>query len=139
MAMDSSIFEFFKEWYEAKPEDDADDEELRKFGGRYGPSRLDTMPKTMPSEWIIGNEFGVQIDNSGTEERTVEDWHCLYSDFGKYSPTPIHWLTKAPSKGELQLAYIAYGNESVLETEYSNCAILVTIPPKGAEVAVQVG
>ncbi|KAK8066018.1 hypothetical protein PG997_012765 [Apiospora hydei] len=92
-----SIFEFFEEWYEDKPDDDADDEEFRKFGGRYGRSRLDTMPKTMPSEWIIGNEFGLQIDKSGMEERTVEDWHYLYSYFGKYSPTPIHWLTKAPT------------------------------------------
>ncbi|KAK7994941.1 hypothetical protein PG990_013714 [Apiospora arundinis] len=71
----------------------------------------------------------VDADDAG-EVEDLAQYAAMYNDFGKYSPTPIHWLNEAPTSKELQMIYIAYGNEASTAAEYSNAAILVTIPPK---------
>ncbi|KAJ2980851.1 hypothetical protein NUW58_g6836 [Xylaria curta] len=86
-----------------------------------------TLPSTMPSEWIIGYKFGVKVDRSSPAEE-LDDFHKLYQRWGSYSREPVHWLTK-PVESELQLIYTAYGNEASAQAEYSNCAILVNVPP----------
>lgn len=111
MAMDRSVFSYFKEHFEDKP---ADAKEYKTLQQEFGGGPEDPLPETMPpSKWIIGRKFGdVQINKSNLDGRSVAGWHELYDLFGKYSPTPIHWLTKAPSKGELQLIYMAVSRAS---------------------------
>ncbi|KAL1866874.1 hypothetical protein Daus18300_006577 [Diaporthe australafricana] len=43
----------------------------------------------------------------------------------------VHWLTK-PNHKQLQLAYIAYGNEESLASFYSYCAIIARVQPSDA-------
>ncbi|KND89203.1 hypothetical protein TOPH_06224 [Tolypocladium ophioglossoides CBS 100239] len=95
-----------------------------------GPAmrRRENLPSEMPSEWIIGRKFGVHVHDA-LQAETLGDYNHMYECWGAYSREPIRWLTK-PAKSELQLVYMAYGNQATSETMYSGCAILVTIPPK---------
>ncbi|KAK8859871.1 oxidoreductase 2OG-Fe(II) oxygenase family protein [Apiospora arundinis] len=129
MDMDSDYFQRLQESFEDHPNYDSDAEDERITGGRrhFGGIGLETMPS---SEWIIGQRFG-DVQTDGGQVETIPDFHYMYNAWGKYSPTPIHWLNKEPSAWELQLVYVAYyGNEPGTAIAYSSCAILVTILSK---------
>ncbi|KAL7931711.1 oxidoreductase [Trichoderma chlorosporum] len=83
----------------------------------------------MPSKWIVGHKFGGVYIHDADRVEAVEEYHELYQSWGDYSRERIHWLTQ-PGQSELQVMYMAYGNEANTGTMYSNCAILVTIPKK---------
>ncbi|KAK2013035.1 hypothetical protein LZ32DRAFT_604813 [Colletotrichum eremochloae] len=120
--MNEGIREVFSDWY--------DDPDLEY---PWAIRRREKLPSTMPSEWIIGYKFGVHVDsNYGTE--SLDDYHETYQGWGSYSREPVHWLT-TPKESEIQLIYTAYGNQAIAEAMYSNCAILVNIPPHEKEMA----
>ncbi|KAK6858063.1 hypothetical protein PG995_005762 [Apiospora arundinis] len=140
MALGEHIIMCLEDWYEEHGPNKKPDAEGKKaietkapFTWWGQPSQFleSVLPETMPpSEWIIGHKFSpVDADDAG-EVEDLAQYAAMYNDFGKYSPTPIHWLNEAPTSKELQMIYIAYGNEASTAAEYSNAAILVTIPPK---------
>ncbi|KAJ4159938.1 uncharacterized protein LMH87_007873 [Akanthomyces muscarius] len=86
------------------------------------------VPAQMPSQWIIGKKFGIMADRGGSVEET-RDHYKMYKRWGSYSDGPIYWLT-TPTHAQLQLIYVAYGNEARAKALYSHCAILATLPPK---------
>ncbi|KAI5463890.1 oxidoreductase [Mariannaea sp. PMI_226] len=120
MKMDDSIREEFSEWY--------NDPNPPTYP--WAIRRQQRLPSEMPSEWIVGHDFGVCVDDTYQAE-SLEDYHNIYQRWGGYSREHIHWLT-TPKQAELQLVYTAYGNEARAEAMYSHCAILVNISPKGS-------
>ena len=58
-----------------------------------------------PSEYIIGDKFGVKLDRR-LEVESAEEYDELFTEWGSYSDDPIHWLTK-PKHSEMQIIYTA--------------------------------
>ncbi|KAK2046761.1 hypothetical protein LZ31DRAFT_493184 [Colletotrichum somersetense] len=117
--MSEDIRERFSDWY------DDPDSSLYPWAIRL----REMLPSTMPSEWIIGYNFGVHVD-SNFQTESLEDYHNVFRQWGSYSRGPVHWLTM-PKESELQLVYTAYGNQATAGAMYSNCAMIVSIPPRG--------
>ncbi|KAK2615390.1 hypothetical protein N8I77_002149 [Diaporthe amygdali] len=82
---------------------------------------------------IVGNDRALQMSNM----MRIEDYDQMDEQIEQWRGgetvnfKEIHWLTK-PNHKELQLAYIAYGNEESLESFYSYCAIIARVQPSGA-------
>lgn len=98
MRMDSDVRDDFEWCYE------------ERYPNVYTYHGLLPMPSKLPSEFIIGREFGISISENG-EIDGVERYNDLFLSWGEYAPGKIHWLTK-PTASELQLAYVAvsHGN-----------------------------
>lgn len=108
------IYDSLEAWYEEHPDHNGPtpDAEAKKRE-IWSDDRLgQVLPKTMPPPgWVVGHRFGqLDVDNDQLEE--LWQFHDLYSTFGEYASAPIHWLTKAPGKGELQMAYTAVSTAS---------------------------
>ncbi|KAK7991459.1 hypothetical protein PG988_000253 [Apiospora saccharicola] len=107
--MNENTHDFYEWWYDEHPDHKGpvSGVDVNKISYVSDDTLTNVLPKTTP-QWVIGHEFG-KVDVEGDQLEDMWQYHFMYTSFGDYNVGPIHWLTKAPGKGELQLAYTTVG------------------------------